>query len=479
MSKQLITSKDFQLFKLTGLVIYVSGVLFLAYLVLSESVADVIFSISAVPWLGYSILLFILSFVFLALSLYKNRTYTPSIFLFAFFLIVPIIGHISYQIFIDLHGDFFGKQVSLEYPLFVWSVGTAVFFAGVLLPHLFPSLPRRNVMATWDAPRAMFLLWLFLGISLTASLVVVAKIGYLPIFHSGIDEVRESYEQIAGRFTSKFSRLFVIASLLAAVMLFLSKYKKTCLIFYFMSLLGSALYGERMYLFWALIFFFLIYLKFHKPTKRQVLIFMVLACSLLALFVIIAENRAGRLDEGVTLKESIILPLFSEYSYYAYVVDEISESGRYLKGDIFWGALVLIFPRQIWALFDIDKDYVMQKYSAVHFFGKWFNDRYGTRITPIGEAYAGYGLLAGVCFQMFAFGLIFGVLERVYLKLSKENIWLGFVCFLISLFMWLPLATLNAIVDPMIYFGSILLVCQMVAAKKVLIAREENSIASK
>jgi len=462
-----------------GLLICVSVSILLILLIITASVGDSVFSISAVPLQVYSFLLFGLSFVFLCILLYKTKTYIPSIFLFIFFAAVPMVGYASYEIFIELHGNFFGKQLSFDYPIFVWSVGIAVFFAGVLLAHFFPSVPKNRLKVIWNVRRLRIFLWLCLGAAAIATIVVIAKIGYVPILQAGIDEVRRNFELIAGRFTAKLSRLFVVASFFSALLFFLSKRKKLYLVLCTSAMLGTTFYGERLYAFYGIIFFSLVYLKFHRPTKRQVTLYAGIGSCLLALLTLVAEHRADRIEKGITLKESIISPLFTEFSYYAFVVDDISGSQQYLKEDIFLGAIALLFPRQIWAVFDIDKDYMIQKYSAIDYFGKIFNDPNGTRITPIGEAYAGYGILWGVCLQLSLFGFIFGLLEKMYLRLHKLDARLCLVCFLIVVLMWLPINTLSAIIEPALFFGWILLALYVFGTKRVLVEKMSKSLSQK
>jgi len=218
-------------------------------------------------------------------------------------------------------------------------------------------------------------------------------------------------------------------------------------------------------------FFSLMYLKFHRPTKRQMSRYAAVGSCLLAVLILVGEYRANRLEKGISLRESLISPLFTEFSYYAFVVDEISGSQQYLKEDIFWGAIAMLFPRQIWAAFGIDKDHMIQKFSAVDYFGRVFNDPNGTRITPIGEAYAGYGMGWGVCVQLSLFGFIFGLLEKVYLQLHRSDARLCMVTFLIVVLMWMPIASLSAILEPALFFGWILLAMYVLGTNRVLVDR--------
>jgi oligosaccharide repeat unit polymerase len=457
----------------SSLLFYLAIQIGLVILIISGVLNDVVQIIYAEKLLRYSILFVVLSFVCLCIVVYKNNQYTPSILLFAIFLAVPILGYFSYEIFIDLHGTFFGQLLTFDFPFFVWSLGMFVFFAGTLFSHFLFRFRNRKVHSAWSLTRLSFLLWLILGISTIAAVVVIARIGYLPILESGISVVRGNYEDIAGRYPTKLARLFIVASLFASTLFFLTK-KRRYLIVLLLTSVGLTLYGERLYLFWAIIFHCLIYLKFHKPRIRQLVGYAVLGFCFVALLLVFAERRAGRLDGDISLKEHIALPIFSEYSYYAYVVNDVSISGEFLEEDIFLNALVRLFPRQIWSFIGVDKDFVMQNYSAIRYFGEQFREHMGVRITPVGEAYAGYGI-AGVVVQMLLLGIVFGVLEGAYMSLDKLDVRQCLVSFLLTLFMWIPIATLSVIVDPFIFYGEIIFVCILLGKRKVFDVVKDNT----
>jgi len=443
----------------------------LVVFLITGSVGSTVFDLGAWPLPVYTGFLWGFSFICESILLFKTKTHIPSILLFVFFLAVPIAGKLSYDLFIEQHGNFFGKQLSFEYPIFVWSLGTAVFFCGVLLGHILPSVRKNRLKFIWNERHLRILLWLCLGAAMLAAIVVIVKIGYVPILQPGIDEVRRSFELVAGRFAAKLSRLFVVAAFISAVLFFLTSHKKLYMSLGVVSLLGTTLYGERLYVFYGIIFFLLILLKFRRPALRQMILYAGVGVGVIAAFIVAAEYRADRIGTDLTLEETIVSPLFTEFSYYAYVVDEISGSQQYLKEDIFLGALALLFPRQVWSVFGVDKDEMMQKYSAIDYFGMIFRDPNGTRITPIGEAFAGYGITWGVGLHMALFGLVFGLLEKAYVQLHKLDARLCLVCFLITVFMWLPITTLSAIIEPALFFGWILIALYVFGSSRVQVKK--------
>ena len=222
---------------------------------------------------------------------------------------------------------------------------------------------------------------------------------------------------------------------------FLKTRRKLYLSLVLISCFASMVYGQRIYLFMILVSFVLMYMKFFRPK----LTYLVPAgFALVVLLILYSEFRAGHSTSQLSVAEVTTLQLMGEWREYSLVVNELKKSGEFYKEDIFMGALAPLFPKQIWAVFGIDKTRLIRDKSAVFLFGRMFdNPILGIRLGTIGEAYAGYGLFYGVCLQLFLFGVIVGVLEKIYLKLKKEDARLCLVCFLIALLIYLPLTTLS------------------------------------
>lgn len=418
-------------------------------------------SLYSEPLYVYSILIFMFSFILASLILYKNKTLTPSILLIFFFIAVPIIGSFGYHC--DVYGSFHGTLLKFAYPTFVWAIGTTALVIGVLFSHFVVKLHRKNFIVQWDLKRATFLLWLTIGTSLIFTVFVLTMIGYIPVLHSNINPIRGGYANIAGDYPVKFSRLWLVAVPLSTMLAFLKNKKR----YFYIALISSLpliVYGQRMYLFLAITAFALIFHKFQKIKLNQFIMFSAL---LVIAFIFYGEFRGGRLSDTRSVQEIVAINLFAEWREYAYVVNEIRQTGDYFKEEIFIGALSPILPKQIWAVFGIDKNYLIHEYSAAYVFGRKFSDYLGIRIGTIGEAYAGYGLYYGVCLQMFLFGLLFGVLEKIYLNLNKQDARLCIVCFLISLFIYLPITTLFVTMACAVYFGFFFLLYQFIGTERV------------
>ncbi|HEX9654700.1 MAG TPA: hypothetical protein VGA99_13405 [bacterium] len=185
-------------------------------------------------------------------------------------------------------------------------------------------------------------------------------------------------------------------------------------------------------------------------------------------FIFYAEYRSGRSTKELSVPELVTLQLFGEWREYSLVVNELRESRDFYREEIFLGALAPLFPKQIWAAFGIDKNRLVQENTAIYVFGRQFNNPLlGIRLGTIGEAYAGYGLVYGVCLQLFLFGFLFGILEKMYVNLKKEDARLCLISFLISVLIYLPISTLYVTLAHAVFFGFFLVVYQLIATYRV------------
>lgn len=416
------------------------------------------------PFYRYSILLLILCLVLTLLIIHQCQTLSPSMVLALAFAVVPIIGPLGYQVFIKVYGSFENTQMSFEYPTFVWAVGTTALLFGIFISHYVMRKRHNQHLVLWNLERAAWLMWITVGIALFFTLYVLVQIGYIPVLTSNIDQVRKGYESIAGDYPLKLSRFWLIAASLASMLLFIRR-RTSYSIILLISSLALLIYGQRSYTVLAISSFVLIYFKFRKP---KIIYLAGLGAAVVVAFILYADYRGGRSFRDLSMAEIVTLNLFGEWREYAYVVNRINESKDFYKADLYLGALATVFPKQAWSAFGIDKDRLIHEKNAVYIFGRQFGNELGIRIGTIGEAYAGYGLVYGVCLQMLIFGLIFGALERIYLNLDRQDARLCLVCFLLSLLLPLPITSLYVTLAHAIFFGFFFMVYQFIATHRVV-----------
>ncbi len=425
------------------------------------------------PFYGYSILIGFLCLFLTWLIIFKSKTFPPSIVLFLSFLIAPFIGPLGNRVYEKLYGLFHSTQLIFAYPTFVWAVGTTALLLGILFSYYFIRIKNFKFVVKWNLELATLLMWFTIAVSLFFSLYALYKIGYIPILSSNLGELRAGYEAIVGDYPLKLSRLWLVAASLASILAFMKKPSKLYFFTILISLLGLMIYGQRIYVFMAIVSFVLVYCKF---CKLKLIFLAPVVVLITVVFILYAEYRAGRSSNELSVPELVALQLLGEWREYCLVVNELKESRDFYHEEIFLSGFAPLLPKQIWAAFGIDKHRLIQEYSAVFIFGRKFNNPIlGIRLGTIGEAYAGYGIFYGVCLQMFLFGVIFGLLEKVYLKLRKEDARLCLICFLISLFMYLPIATLYITVAHAIFFGFFFMVYQFIASYRVRGAELEKS----
>lgn len=413
------------------------------------------------PLYLYSMLLFSISSVISSLIVRKCKGYTPSNVLFVFFLSVPIIGSLNYAIYLKSHQ---WPDLEFAFPTFLWAVGASVLLAGIYFSHLVIKIPKPKYILEWDSKRGFLVLWLTVGICLAFTAIALYKIGYVPLFASYIDRERMLYHEIAGEWTLKLSRLCIIVGSMCSMFAFTKPRKKLYFFIVLLSAIASFIYGQRLFLFLVITTYVLISSKFQRPKFFRLILFGICIIFFLAFY---QEFRAGRSTRQYKSHEVVAANLFSEWREYSYIVNEVRESGAYYKETIFYGALVGVFPKQIWTAFGVDKRTVLRKYGAAWVMGKEFRQgEWGIRIGTIGEAYAGYGLYYGVCLQMFLFGILFGFLEMIYLRLDKRDARHCLICFLLSLLLYLPLTTLFVTIVNSVYFGFFFVLFLLLGTKK-------------
>ena len=417
----------------------------------------------------YSFLMLAMSGVLVVAVNMRNRALLPSGFLILLFFLTPLVGISNYHNFVLVHGSFLAQQVpSFRYPLFLWSVGTLCFFSGIAVVHVLFNTRKSSSVVLWDLRKINFFLWLTLGLAIFANLFALSKIGYIPLLKTSIAMDRVKYVDMMGPLVWRFSNLWLVSGLLASMLFFLkTKHRYLYALLAGASAVGMTIYGQRTGLVLICFVFGLFYFKSCRLRFRDICAISVIIVCVVAAFVIQGELRAGRDVNERNIRQMITANLFHEWIYYSYVVDENIDERHLLGAEIFWGQLGTLVPRQIYDVLGYDKGKVVKKYTAAYYYGEKFDEPYGIRITPIGEAFAGYGIL-GVVVQMCLFGLYVGVLERLYHRLGAQDARLTLVCFLLSLTMYLPVGMLYMVLAPIPQEGLFLLFCYVVARKRVV-----------
>jgi len=420
---------------------------------------------------GYSISILIIAFLVVLIIVHRNQTLPPSLFLYFLFIFYAIFGPLGARLFQHYFGLYDGKYLLIsEYPLFVWSIGTLVLMVGILFSYLI-HLPLKNeTIIKWDLSLLSFFLWLTLGIAITGTIYALIKIGYIPLLKNNIDLIRVNYVKIVGELSLKMWRLWLIVTILSSLFIFLKKNKRLFVVIIIFSLLMLMLFGQRDYAFVGISTFIFIFYKFRKVK----IIHLVYFAFLIIAFILYADYRSGRSLRNIPLRDVLVMESGREWREYSIIVNDIRKTHQFYGKNIFLGALVPILPKQIWSAFGVDKNEIIHKYGANFIFGKQFGDLIGIRIGTIGEAYAGFGLLIGVCLQMLIFGFIFGTLERIYLKMNCLDSRLSIICFFLGLLVWLPIATLYITVAWCVFFGFILFIILILSSYRFNIALTQD-----
>jgi oligosaccharide repeat unit polymerase len=439
-------------FLLKSVILCVAVGLGTIYLLLNPQLVELVLD---KPLYGYSIFPFLVSGILVSVIVSRSGFYSPSLFLFLFFMVVPLLGIMSTRQYFDQVGTYFGRRMpSFDFPIFLWSVGTMSFFGGVLLGWLMPHNKRKDLML-WDHKRIMWLLGLSLVLASIGTIVAFYKIGYVPLLKFGSGDVRSEYFTTVGPIATRFSLHWAVPALLSSTLFFLDRSKRryiyVCILI--ICAMGSIFYAQRTALVWILSAFGLMYFKFSPPRILRLLAIMGIAFLLIYGMMLQAEHRTGAYASKT--ENRLVKHGFLEWSQYSIVVNEAQAESKYLGWRILVGPFLTFVPRQIFTLLGVDeedKGALMMKYSAAYYYGKEFDEPYGIRVTPIGEGFAAYGMF-GTILLMMALGMVFGLLERAYFSLDMRDARLSLVCYGLSLTTHMPITTMWVLCVPLTVTG--------------------------
>jgi len=445
---------------------------------------------------SYYLLKYILFYSLSLFIMYKiqhqKSFYFPSFYMFLFFSLIPVLGIIGYHYgYRKLYPDYLGVQLNMSLALDIWLQGLFFFMLGIFLVHIVWKYFQKNRKSaselksylSWNWKGFRFLLFALAGISFIASIAVIWRIGYIPIFKGNISVERFSYYLRTGEWTLKLARLWLLVYLFAFMKLlsniridkgFRLRRNLPLIFLLFLSFFLDGIYGDRFHHF---VMFFFSIIMLNKAVKKINLthfISLLLAAILVANF-IFYYRKASAFRENIFNK--VISHTFSEFHSYAYAIQEYPER-ELLYGKTFISTLAPLFPKQIWAVFGIDKDELSDMNSA-YIMSKIFNTYAGIRVGIIGEGFINFGYF-GIILIPFLVGILFGALENLFISLRIFDVKEIILAFAISILLFLPLAQSNVLTE-MFFFNLYFIIAAIIFFKKkqvsgdVLFQPAENS----
>jgi len=433
--------------------------------------------------------------VFLSLSVLciykiqqKHSFYLPSFYLFMFFLIIPIFGVPGYLFaYRKLYPDYMGVQLDVKHALDFWLQGTFFIILGIFLIHIIKrfilkfqiSNKRANRYISWNWRRFNFMLFLLGGIAFVFSIATILKVGYIPILKGNIGFERYSYFIETGEWTFKMARLWTLVYLFAFIWLLRNiKIDKTFYIrknlFLIITLIFSffieGIYGDRFRQFIMVFFSVIMFNKAIKKIRISYFCSFFLLGILFANVVVVARSKNFR-ELKVSVPEKIILNTFSEFQSFAYAVQEYPES-KFLHGKAFIGTLAPFLPKQVWEVFNLNKRELLHLSSA-SIMKKIHHASLGIRIGIIGEGFINFGYLGIIIVPLFS-GILFGILENIFISLKLFDVKEIILAFAISILMFLPIAQTNALTAIFPLLTYLIIICIIFFNKKTNLTDPQN-----
>ncbi len=222
----------------------ISG-LTIVYLLFNPQIIE---SVLSNPLYGYSALPFLVSIVLVWIIVSKSSYLSPSLFVLLFFMTVPLLGSASTRQYFDHVGSYYGRRMpSFDFPLFLWSVGTASFFCGVLFGWRLLRTSSSHLMVAWDHRRMTVFLSCSLILACVGTILAFHRIGYVPLLKFGISDVRFDYFKTVGPLASRFAQHWPVPALLSSMLFFLESGKKRYIYFCITIIcaMGAMFYAQR------------------------------------------------------------------------------------------------------------------------------------------------------------------------------------------------------------------------------------------
>jgi hypothetical protein len=425
---------------------------------------------------------FLLSVFLIYLIQKKHSFYLPSFYLFIFFSIVPILGTMSHHIYIKLYRDVAGAHLNMKYALDLWLQGTFFLILGIFLTHMvmkvFSKYGKHSLEAvtytSWNWEYFHYILFLLAGISLVLTIAAVWKIGYIPIFKGDIATERFQYASRVGEWTYKLAKLWLLVYLFSFIKLLKNIRldrgfyirKNLALIFILISsMFFAGIYGARYHQFIMIVFSIIMVNKVIKRIRISYIALLFIGCAILSVFVVIARSRFIR-EQDLPIHEKLIHNTFGEFRTFAYSVQEYPERD-FLHGKGFLSTLAPMFPKQVWQAFNINKE-KLSNFGSAAIMRDIFGAIAGIRIGIIGEGFINFGYL-GIILVPLLSGILFGVLENIFLSLRCFDVKEIIVAFAISIMMYLPLAQSNALTSAFVFHLYIIIGCIILFYKRQII----------
>ena len=226
------------------------------------------------------------------------------------------------------------------------------------------------------------------------------------------------------------------------------------------------IYGDRFHLF---VMFFFSIIMINKIVGRFKLSYFIglffiglFSSTIISVFRITASLATDKMN----IFENIVFSAFGEWREFAYTLKNFP-AVDFLHGKTFVSVVAPMFPKQVWAVFGIDKSELLG-YTSAAVMRRIFGHYAGIRIGIAGEGFINFGYL-GVAFVSLATGVIFGILENIFLSLKKFDIKEIFFVFILAMMLFLPAAQTDVITTYFFFYCYFLIACAIVFHKKQVV----------
>lgn len=405
------------------------------------------------------------------LSLYKRKTgsqvikdYYGIVFLLTMFLMI-VLGSINYFIvsYVWPH-----SYMELGITNLYWIVSMISFFVGYILVI-------KNHKKIYVPSELFYFNYPFLTITCfiigtLGTIFSIYRIGFIPLFAGGLQgNIRYSAEM---GFFAKLWQLNVIAGI-GSFYLILRKNKNRTLYFiiFALSLSQTFLFNTRFHGFLIIISSLYLFWHLKNINFKRIVILIFIVFLLLILNGVFVDIRKGELNPVESAQDlsffqsRVIYRIFGEYGDLNYLIHTYD---NYLYGLTLLNIPIGFLPKEIWAIFGIDKDKILS-YNSASILAEMRGAQLGLRSGIAGEFYMNFGFW-GSLFMIFI-GIISAYASNILLSLKKvgyDDIRVIFLILFQTIILYSLIGQINVIITSFVNYFYLMIIVMIFARKERL-----------
>src|ERR1041385_4748024 len=322
---------------------------------------------------------------------------------------------------------------------------------------------RDKKFVDWNLRRLRAAIIFVAFFSIAGTCVTFYKLGGIPVFlPGGVGNVNPLLTEVIKGVFVQLHYFNTIVIFLCAIYLMKNHHDVVILLIGVLACLALLGYGGRYGFVLPLVTAFFVFNHYVREIKlrRAIVTFFMIAASLMFYGwwrnrLLEATSFAGAQGDETTIIGAIG-NVFTELRDFGLWIKEFQYSGpSYLGVILVVGALMAMFPKQIWALAGIDKDRYLINSAYLTGTAIYHESYTGIRIGFMGELYISFGIF-GILAGMGVFGLIFGFLDNKLIASGQKGAQVAIIYYVTFVLTFSLIGHFQGVVASLTYYGFVL-----------------------